>query len=141
MIEIKKPVIPESVEESLLEIRKKADRIINDGEWWDVSDTLEEAKQYPETMKWFEVSPENKEEFLLAFLFSYELEESWFYLKYKYPEYLGEIGEDTYLNYNTYDKRLILSSSVNSVKYQTIFKESDLIRLGVDVNDFEKKWA
>lgn len=73
MIEIMRPSIPREVENTLLKVRIKADDCIKDGVWWDVIDTLSEASGCVVTRKWFNESPENREEFILAFLFSYDL--------------------------------------------------------------------
>lgn len=141
MIEIKKPVIPERIEEHLIESRKEAERATRNNIRWDIEDIIQFAKKIEVVKEWFDESPENMEEFILAFFYSYEVYESWFYLKFKYPEYLDIIESGSFLNYNTYDKELLLSSSVNSVKYQTIFKESDIDKLGININDFKKVWC
>lgn len=141
MIEIKKPVIPEKIEEYLIEARKEAERATRNDIRWDIEDIIQFAKKIEPVKEWFNESPENMEEFILAFFYSYEVDESWFYLKFKYPEYLNIVEGDSFLNYNTYDEELLLSSSDNSVKYQTIFRKSDIDKLGINLNDFKKVWC
>lgn len=138
MINIIEPTIPEEIEEVLLEVRKETERATRNDVWWSIKDVFYLAEKHEKAKKWFDEKPENRDEFFIAFMYSYKVKKEIFHLIYKFPDFIDSVGAE-YLSYDSYFKKLTLSNKVNAINHKTIFNEDEVKRLGIDMKYFKKE--
>lgn len=138
MIEFTRPVLPKEIAEVLQDISMVTERLhTRTGIEYDLINVLELAMTYENVREWFNEAPENIEDFILGYLFDFDIEESNFKLKYNQPEFLEDIGQG-YLNYNVFNGVFTLQGEAEDFQNQTIFTQKDIDNLKIDVSDFER---
>lgn len=74
-IRITKPKIPKKIEYSVLKVRKTVEEAyLNDNIEISICEIFSIAKEDEDTKKWLEETVSNEEEFLLAYMFTYDVE-------------------------------------------------------------------
>lgn len=72
---ISKPKIPKKIEYSVLKVRKTVEgAYLNDGTEIRICEILDIAKEDKDTKEWLEETVSNEEEFLLSYMFTYDIE-------------------------------------------------------------------